>query len=248
MLRLERPELHPAVAKALDEMSASFAKTTSPGWDAFRAGRVRRQWKVFAEVWTTLCATGFEKCALCESPHPATVEHIVPKGATRGRALVFAWSNLLPACDTCNRARENSRVAELPIDPTSREPLDVLGWDEHGEFTPRPGFESLVEGTVRAYGLQRFKTERADQLRRIRFLLALSLREDPLRPETEERLRGELRAEVPWLGPVREYILRPPSKGDASLVRHAFERHPWLREVVAPWLRPASWATGPWGA
>lgn len=247
MLRLVRPELPEPVSRALTAMNSSYAAHRTPGWDAFRAARVRSAWKVFPTVWATLCAMSFDKCALCETPRPATVEHRVPRASARGHVSVFAWDNLLAACDTCNRTREAIQTTTLLLDPASPtlDPLDVLGWDDNGEFTPRPDAQTLVDDTVRAYGLHRFKEQRAAQLRRVRFLFSLALGESPLHPEAETRLREELRAQTPWLGPVREYLLRPPTGADKELIRRVFARLPWLREVVAPWLRPPPWATAP---
>jgi 5-methylcytosine-specific restriction endonuclease McrA len=58
----------------------------------------------------------FSKCALCESAGPGTVEHLEEKSKTPARA--FDWKNLLPACDHCNRSRQNTGIASQPLDPS----------------------------------------------------------------------------------------------------------------------------------
>lgn len=242
MIRLERPALSEAAAKALEEMGESYLLRRSPQWAAFQQGRVRASWKVFDEVRRRLLEMTAGKCAACESPAADTVEHVRPKGTLGNELFVFSWKNLLPLCGVCNRWRENSGVERLPINPAEKEPLDQMGWTDYGVFMARPGEQACVEDTVRAYGLQRFNAERQKQRQRVRFLLALCVQEEPLRAETRAQLQQELATSTPWLGPVRELLLRPGPQ-DRPLIDAALGRHPWIKELVAPWLRPPAWAS-----
>lgn len=249
MLPLSRPPLHHRVVEALDAMNASYASNKTPLWDSFRNDKVRREWQVFHVVWAALRAMSFLKCALCESPQPDTVEHIAPKAAPGNVALVFAWENLLPACDTCNRRRQNSGIGSALLDPSNPpgDLLDVLGWDDKGVCSAVGSqYTQLVDDTVRAYGLARFNDQRRTHVRRVRFVLARAFEQAVLDDETRTRLIEELDAGTPWLGAVREYLLRPPTPRERELVARTFRKHALLPDLVAPWLRPPPGLLPPW--
>lgn len=212
-------------------------------WDAFRAGRTSAG--TFAAVWCELRAMAFEKCAFCETPKPDTVEHLEEKSKVPSRA--FDWENLLPACGQCNLTRQNSGVATMPLDPSAAhvEPLDYFGWDEYGDFAARSTHQGTVRDLVRMYGLHRFREERRKAITVFRALLIALVDEDASRIETVEALRAILTATGAWLGPVREYLLRPPTEDDALLVRGSLQVMPEIRTLVEPWLRPPPWKP-PW--
>jgi hypothetical protein len=219
------------------------SKRIGQQWDAFRAGRTSRG--TFAALWTELLDMSFHKCALCETPAPGTVEHIEEK--SRAPARAFAWSNLLPACDTCNRYRENSKVAGSPLDPSSGiEPLDYFGWDEHGTFVPAPQYSAAVLAHVGMYGLSRFADSRRRAVVTVRALLSAVVLEQPILATTREALQALLTADAAWLGPVREYLLRPPTEDDTLVLDEALQKLPAIRQWVAAWLRPPVWAAPRW--
>lgn len=220
------------------------SKRINSQWDAFRAGRTSAG--TFASLWGELCDMTFHKCAFCEVSEPDTVEHLQEKSKMPARA--FDWSNLLSACSSCNRTRENSGVATLPIDPSDVrvEPLDYFGWDEYGDFAPDPGHAPLVADLVSMYGLHRFREERRAAINVFRGLLSSLIREDAESQETVDALRLVLSPTKAWLGPIRDYLLRPPTESDELLVRGALRLLPEIRTLVQPWLRPPPWAPNWW--
>jgi hypothetical protein len=222
---------------------AQKSKRISSQWDAFRAGRTSQG--VFDVLWRELREMALDKCAICETPRPDTVEHLEEKSKAPARA--FDWDNLLAACGTCNRYRENSGVSATPIDPSGLEPLDHFGWDEYGGFAPAPAHQVAVRNHARMYGLNRFREQRRNRVLTVRALLASLVLEQPQRKDTVDALQVNLSSNSEWLGPVREYLLRPPTENDGLLVEEAIRKLPQLREWVRPWLRPPPWAPARWG-
>ncbi len=96
------------------------------------------------------------------------------------------------------------------------------------------------------YGLHRLREERSKAIKIFRVLLASLVLEDTLDVKTGEALRALLTATSACLGPIREYLLRPPTEDDALLVRGALQRMPEIRTLVQPWLRPPSWSPAWW--
>jgi HNH endonuclease len=223
--------------------AAEKSKRIGARWDAFRAGRTSRG--TFDALWVELQGMSFNRCALCETPAPDTVEHLEEKAQAPEKA--FTWSNLLPACSTCNRHRENSGVVGSPLDPSDGEPLDYFGWDEHGSFMHRdPVHGAAVDRHVEMYNLRRFAQEREIRVRAVRGHLSAAVLEEQVHPDTRAALEVLLHAGAGWLGPVREYLLRPPSPDDALLIEDALRKLPEIRQWVAPWLRPPLWAAAIW--
>lgn len=259
MLKLERrplndflgPEHQQALRKrtesakklAENELTdAQKSKRISAQWDAFRAGRTSQD--TAKALWCELLAMAFNKCAFCETPAPDTVEHLEEK--SRAPAKAFDWANLLAACSTCNRNRQCSGITATPMDPSTIEPMDHFGWDEYGDFAPAPAHRDVVLDHVRMYGLTRFKEERKKTVLALRALLASVVFEEPLGATTRDALRAVLSGTSAWLGPVREYLLRPPTENDALVLDEALRQLPELREWVALWLRPPPWAPARW--
>lgn len=211
-------------------------------WDAFRKGETSRG--TFDGLWCELRAMAFDKCAFCEIPAPDTVEHLAEKGAHPAQA--FDWPNLLAACATCNRQRENSGLTAAPLDPSAIEPLDYFGWDEYGNIAPALVHAAQVQAHETMYGLRRFAGERRRLVQTVRVLIATIAVEAPLRTEILDALRETLTGTTAWLGPVREHLLRPPSDDDALLLDEALRRRPEIRTWVAPWLRPPPWVHARW--
>lgn len=228
--------------------AGKIALTTDPGtkirdaWDNFRQGKSARG--VCDQLWVELKAMAYEKCALCEVPGPNTIEHLAEKARFPGKA--FDFENLLAACGTCNLSRENSGSAAPPLDPSAMEPLDLLGWDEYGSFIAATSQRSHVDNHVAMYGLDRVKGERAKMVRVLRALLAAAALEEPIQSATRAGLESLLAATSGWLGPVREYLLRPPSPNDALILDAALHRLPALRTWVSAWLHPPPWAAPRW--
>jgi hypothetical protein len=224
----------------LDE--ATKSRRIGSQWDAFRAGRTSRG--VADALFEELMSMSYRKCSFCETPEPDTFEHLRPKSSHPESAFVF--ENMLAACSTCNRTRENSGIEAAPFDPSTIEPLDCFGWNEHGDFSPAPEHRSAVNHTVRMYGLHRFREERRRAIDTVRGLLAATASEEPVLEETVKALRSQLKGTAAWRGPVREYLLRPPSEDDRLVLERAVERIPEIIQWTSSWLRPPPWSHPMW--
>ena len=233
-----------ALAEDATLTTAEKSKRIGQRWDDFRAGKTSKG--TFASLWCELRVMAFDKCALCETPGPGTVEHLQEKSSQP--AAAFDWTNLLPACDTCNRTRQNSGLAAKPLDSSdaSVEPLDYLGWDEYGDFSPRPEHQGSIRDLVTMYGLHRLREERGKTVKVFRALLASLVLEDVVDAKIVEAVRALLNPTSASLGPIREFLLRPPTEEDGLLTQGALRRMPEIRTLVQPWLRPPSWSPAWW--
>lgn len=238
----ERMEGAREIAVDVEITGVQRTKRCRSRWDDFRRGRTSLG--VFEVMWSELLAMGFNKCAFCEIPEPTTVEHLDP--IARAPQCTFDWLNLLAACSTCNTHREHSGIDAPPFDPSRKEPLDLFGWDEYGNFAPRPGSSHEVDALVEAYGLHRYRRERELVVQVLRQQLTLLIMEESERENTIEMLGKLLAPEKAWIGPIREYLLRPPSKDDALLIQGTLQLLPDFRRWVDPWLRPPEWAPEWW--
>lgn len=222
-----------------DEDAKVKSKRIGNQWDAFVAGRTSRG--TFDALWLELQSMAFQKCAFCEVPAPDTVEHLIEKSEMPSKA--FDWDNLLAACSKCNIHRQHSGITSAPIDPTQGEPLDFFGWDKYGNFAPKAGHEKQVANHNAMYGLDRYRAERMKHVTVVRSLLSSVIFEEPIRNDTIDALQRMLVESAATLGPIREYLLRPPTDDDALIIEEALRRLPRIRTWIAPWLRPPSWAT-----
>ncbi len=258
MLRLERRKVEQFLdvnhRKALKKRVAAAVKLAAKQPSKKRSDSIRDAWKNFRAgksspgtcnlLWNELCAMCFEKCALCEVPGPGTIEHIEEKAKKPSR--MFDWDNQLAACGDCNRNRENSQMDASPIDPSGQEPLDYFGWDEHGKFTPNPKCRDQVNAHIAMYNLTRFDDARKHRLVSLKgHLFALTDQDAPAH-ETIAAIQAELEATTAWQGPIREYLLRPPTLADEWLIDEALRRLPSIRTWVRPWLRPDKLAGTRW--
>lgn len=253
MIHLERPPLasvlpDEASRRALHRHGQNAAKLKpgdpriGPRWSHFRAGETMRG--VCDALFVALREMSNGKCALCETPEPRTIEHIEEKTAHPER--MFDWDNILPACNDCNTTRQHAVTRNRPLDPSTTDPLSHFGWNEYGHIVPLPQSQSQVEATVAMYNLTRFDHERMKRRTWLRYLFARVCAETPPTAETRELLFDLLDRRSMFLGPLRDYMLRPPTPSDRELVRGVFVKLPELQDVVAPWLRPPRWAPPPW--
>lgn len=253
MIYLERPPLSLVLAdeasrKALLRHGANAAKLApgdpriGPRWNHFRAGETMRG--VCAALFVALREMSNGKCALCETPEPRTIEHLDEK--TLHPERMFDWDNVLPACNDCNTTRLHMGVRDRPIDPSATDPLSHFGWNEYGRIVPLPASRPRVEATVEMYNLGRFDHERMKRRTWLRYLFVRVCAEIPVTAETRAMLFDLLDRRSMFLGPLRDYMLRPPTPSERELVRCVFVKLPELRGVVAPWLRPPPWAPPPW--
>lgn len=260
MIRGERPTekrvLDADTRRALIDNHRKAKRDLTPGdkliqsrWNEFRSRHPKGAGKkVFNALFT--CFHG--KCAYCEQIAPLTIEHVFPKAAYPAR--MFRWNNLLPVCRNCNSARSESMPlavdgTPLLLDPTRDEPLDYLSWDLLTGATidcPLPGRRERAEATRVGFALRLYDGERLHAALNLRFFLARVVREPEISEETKERLRAHLSASRPWLGIVREMLLRPTRDDDRRLAEAAIARLPEIRDWVASWLRPPEWAAQAW--
>lgn len=249
MIRLTRPPLSTVLpdAAAQARLAARIAKAAklpanakkiTSRWNSFVAGR-----GLDKSIGPTLCravrAVAWEKCASCEAPKAATVDHFWPKSLYPQR--MFVWDNLFPACRDCN----SEKRAEFPLDagrpvllnPVDDEPLDHFRWDHvTGECSYAPT-DRRAQETHRGFALDRLKAERLHKLSNLRGLFTLIERGERS-ATTLSLLRAELDPTRPYLGIVRSYLLFPPNDDEARLVRAAVAAVPDIVAWTAAWLRP----------
>ncbi len=262
MIRGERPPakrvLDASARLALIESHRKAKRELKPGeariqsrWDYFRSTRKDQAGK---KVFEALLDSFHQKCAYCEQTAPRTIEHLFPKAGYPAR--MFRWNNLLPVCRNCNSNRNESMPlapdgTPLLLDPTRDEPLDYLSWDPLTGATmdrPLPGRRERAEATRSAFALHLYDRNRLDAVKDLRFLLARVIREPEVSEDTKERLRAHLLPSYPWLGIVREMLLRPTQEQDRRLAKAALAKLPEIRDWVASWLRPPAWAAQDWKA
>lgn len=178
-----------------------------------------------------------EKCAFCEAKplHVSSgdVEHFRPKGEVRQDDaspprrpgyywLTYEWSNLLFACERCNRRHKRSffplgdpaRRARSPrddggagsplfIDPSAEDPAPYISFRQHVPIAIDGNARG--EQTIDALGLRRpeLNADRERHLSRIPLLHAVALH-----PQVPLTLRLEARANLEQLAaPTAEYSL-----------------------------------------
>ncbi len=258
MIRVARPPLTTAVPDstvqtalaARQQLAGSgtvLGSVITSRWNSFvrGAGRDAGVGPVVCEAVRTFCK---EKCAYCESPKAATVDHVWPKSDYQSK--MFDWDNLLAACRDCNSEKRSGFPLDATgnpvlIDPSSDEPLQHFRWDHvTGECQCAPN-DPRAKETHTAFALNRLKTERLNKLDNFRFLLVKATEENPASAGLLERLRAELDEGRPYLGILRSYLLYPPTPGERALVKVAVTAVPAILTWAAPWLRPPTGAAWP---
>ncbi|MBV8756318.1 MAG: hypothetical protein JO257_03520 [Deltaproteobacteria bacterium] len=183
-----------------------------------------------ADVKIALRTAQHDKCAFCESKvsHVAfgDVEHFRPKAAFRrqhGEALTspayfwlaYDWTNLLFACEPCNRrhkgnlfplvdetARARSAADDVTrenpvfIDPASEDPTVHIGFRE--EFAYAIGGSVRADATVHALGLDRpeLVERRRERLQAIRLLRLAARTLKRKRDQASKALAREIETEL----------------------------------------------------
>ena len=262
MIRVKRPIARHALDRiarvALIESHRRARRDLAPGHPS-----IQSRWKYFRsqrpddagqKVFEALLTAFNHKCVYCEQVAPRTIDHVFPKAAYPSR--MFKWTNFLAACHSCNISRGEGLPlgadgAPLLLDPTRDEPLDYWSWDSLTGAAldcPQQGRRERAEATRVSFSLHLYNDERLHKAKDLRFLLARVIREEPVSPETMERLRGLLLPSRPWLGVVREILLRPRQEAEHRLVEAALEKLPEMRGWVSSWLRPPAWAAERWPA
>lgn len=126
MIKLNKLPLPAAVASAIAERTARYAKLRDAGAEIPES--LASAYKA-PEVKALLKEETFEKCAYCESKilhiDFGDVEHIKPKDAFH--ELRYHYGNLTLACGVCNSRKGNFYSEETPLlDPYVDEPKDHL--------------------------------------------------------------------------------------------------------------------------
>jgi uncharacterized protein (TIGR02646 family) len=261
VIRVERPPARRVLDRrtrlALAESHRKAKRDLAPG-----DGRIQTRWSYFRssrpdeagdKVFDALSDCFHRKCVYCEQTAPRTIEHFFPK--TNYPRKLFRWNNFLLSCRNCNTGRGerlelDASGAPLLLNPTHDEPLDYLGWDPlTGAMVvnPTPGYEERATRTISDMVLYLYDQERLLKLKLVEFLLARALDEDPASSEeAKRRLHDELLPSRPWLGAVREMVLRPKSERHRLLVDAALAKLPEIRVWLSSWLRPPPWAPAAW--
>lgn len=190
-----------------------------------------------ARVKDTLIAMQRSKCAFCEAKplHVSSgdVEHFRPKGAVRQSDdeplqrpgyywLAYDWTNLLFACERCNRRHKKSlfplvdpsQRATTPrapisdedpvfIDPAAEDPEPYIAYREHMPIAIADNHRGRQ--TIDALGLRRpeLSSDREEHLERLKILDAVRAN-----PAVPEHLRSQADALIAKsTAPTAEYSL-----------------------------------------
>ena len=129
--------------------------------------------------------------------------------------------------------------APLLIDPTAADPFDFFRWDFlTGQTIVNPLEPQRTRGeTTRSLldlDQEPLCEERRKKLALIQYLLARVVHENPVSPETCDRLRDELAPQRPWLAIVRQLFT---FSGDGRLLfDSARQKLPEINDWVKDWL------------
>jgi uncharacterized protein (TIGR02646 family) len=233
-----------AAARAYLERKAAEAKGFPPGDQ-----RIRRAWENFLrtvarrKVEEALDLHSRGKCAYCKNIAAKDIEHFYPKSAHPSR--MFAWDNFLRGCKNCNNAKVDrfpldGAGAPLLIDPCIDEPLDYFVWDGlTGAMVvatdPAREARALATREVLPIDHEPLREERRSKLLVTLYLLIKVVEEDPVSPKTRDLLHDQMRPHRPWLGIVRQLLVRP-SDDVRPLVDAALAKLPEIRSWAEVWL------------
>ncbi len=257
MIRLQRPVLVNAIpdgtVRAELAARALGATTLSPNttmitsrWNSFVAGTGRNK-AVGPVVCRAIRAYCREKCAYCEAPKAATVDHVWPKSDYPAR--MFDWDNLVAACRDCNSSKRSgfpfdAQGNPLQLDPTSDEPLDHFRWNHlTGECECDPQSARALH-TFGAFEMNRLARERLEKLNDLRFFFFQTIGSKVVPGDLRDRIRAALDADRPYLCILRSYLLYPPDARERLLIKAAVTAVPEIHQWVQPWLLPP--AGVPW--
>lgn len=219
-------------AAGLTPRSAAIATA----WSAFLRTQARQ------DVERALDGYTHTKCAYCEQIAAKDIEHFYPKSDFPQR--MFRWDSLLRGCKNCNNAKRDcfpvaAQGEPFLIDPTADEPFDFFRWDFlTGQTLVNPAEPQRTRGeTTRGlFDLDQepLCEERRKKLALVQYLLARVVRENPVEPETHERLRDELAPHRPWLAVVRQLFRFP---GNCQPLLDAARRKlPEIDAWIAAWM------------
>jgi len=247
VIRLRRPP----VEDALDKRTRSYLDRKSSVARKFppRDVRVGTAWATFLgtqardQVAKALDAYTRAKCAYCEQVAAKDIEHFWPK--TLYPAGMFAWDNFLRGCKNCNNAKRDrfpidGQGKNLLLDPNEDEPLDHFVWDGKtgaAGVVPDPLQAERGLTTIDLFQLNQEPIREERRLKHliVLYLLARVVEEDPIDLETRERLREELLPHHPWLGIVRQLLVRLEDSV-RPLIERAMAKLPEIRVWVADWI------------
>jgi hypothetical protein len=128
----------------------------------------------------------------------------------------------------------------LLVDPIADEPFDFFRWDFlTGQTLVNPTEPQRTRGET-TRGLldldqEPLSEERRKKLALVEYLLACVVQENPVSPETRDRLRDELAPERPWLAIVRQLFTFPGDR--RRLLDAARQKLPEINDWVAAWQR-----------
>jgi uncharacterized protein (TIGR02646 family) len=242
----------PLVKYALDIRTQSYLDRKSLVAREFPAGDVRvgKAWAAFLgtkarhQIAEALDRYTRAKCAYCEQVAAKDIEHFWPK--TLYPARMFDWDNFLRACKNCNNAKRDrfpidDQDKNLLLNPREDEPLDHFVWNGRtgaAGVVPDQSRAARGRATIDLFQLNQepIREERRLKYLNVLYLLARVVKEDPIDPETRERLQEELSRHRPWLGIVRQLFIRPDDTV-RPLVDAALTKLPEIRGWSAEWLR-----------
>lgn len=158
------------------------------------------------------------KCAYCESRIGAVsypdIEHFYPK--SRYPEKTFLWTNLLHACEKCNRTYKRDQFPlddygePLLIDPTAvdmriEQHLEFI-WDQQTQISLVRGLDIKGQTTIALLGLNKrheLLDERSDVMKRIIVIALYAQRGDM---EAQKLLAELEQPRQPYLAYIRHYL------------------------------------------
>lgn len=236
MLRIDCPSLPPDLQAYLDNRCAQ-----NSSWNSL-SGSVAAD-----QIKTYLSAAFHHKCGYCEKIEASTVDHFWPQSNDPSKR--WQWNNFILACDECQR----SKHAQLPIDAEGRwmvnprvdEPLEFLYFDYvTGIVVPLPtSEETLARGRVTVERLGFDHRSMLNEERRCKLWDVLGYMVRIADPQSEsdaqdawQQLSYHLRPEAPYLGMIRQMILKPGEY--APIIEALRAQRPEFDDLIAEWCLP----------
>ena len=245
MIRVRRPA--PTQHLTATQLQELRTKQTQADGYSKSDPQITTTWKNFREtntgkaVLAALQIVFRNKCAFCECVNAKSIDHYRPK--ERYPKKMFRWANFLLCCSNCNLAKGNrfpfrNRKPVL-LDPTNDEPLDFCVWDLKSGAMASVTDPSLSRRAI--YTRDQLKLDvyplreaRRVQCSRVLQYLTDVVNEDPVRPETRQRLEEELHPNREFLGIIR-FLFRQPNVF-RPIVDAARAKLPEIDTWVAEWL------------
>jgi uncharacterized protein (TIGR02646 family) len=245
MIRVRRPPFAKSLTAA--ERKELGDKQAEANGYSRRDGQIKLTWKNFRRTNTgkailaALQVAFHHKCAFCENVNARAIDHFYPK--ERYPKKMFRWTNFILCCSLCNLEKGNTfpfrKRRPTLIDPTREDPLEFFTWDLQtgaiaGVIDPDRGHRAETTRTQLKLDVGPLREARRVQFNRVLQLLTDVVNENPVRPDTRQRLQEELHPDRPYLGIIRFLFSLP--NAFRPIVNEARAKLPEMDHWVAEWL------------